>query len=97
MTQLTELQFKALNHYAHCEMNASNGATPTCIEDLGTYLWADIAATALGISDQAMGGVLTSLTQAGLAVIQAPGRGDPDGLFNFTDRGFAAWQREHSQ
>ncbi len=93
--QLTELEFKALDHYAHCEMSPVNGAKPEALGDTGTYLWPDEAAAALGISEQALGGVLTSLATKGLATIAGCTSEDPEGQFNFTEAGFAAWQAKH--
>lgn len=97
MTTLTELQYKALDHYAHCEMSPANGATPEELNQTGTYLWADEAADALGVSPQAMGGVLTSLANEDLVQVQAGDKDDPDGLFNFTQAGFDAWLVERAR
>lgn len=95
-TTLTDLEFRALELFAHCEMNTTNGATPTSHHDVYTYLWADERAANLGISGQAMGGVLTSLGAKGLALIEkpAPKKGDPDGGFHLTEAGFEAWMAE---
>lgn len=97
MTTLTSLQIAVLNEYARCEMNGANGgtkwlATSGNSEDTWTYLWADEHAANLGISEQSLGGVLTSLQTAGLITMTAPSRGDKDGSFKMTEAGFEAWK-----
>lgn len=96
MTKLTDLQYRLMDLYAHCEMNGPNGATPTQASDVNTYLWVDERAKNLGLSRQACGGVLTSLYNEGLVNMQSPSRGDPDGGFQFTEAGFQAWRAERT-
>lgn len=105
MTNLTELEAKLLNIIAHCEMNPSNGADPESASDVNTYLWAEDRATAMGISLNAVGGVLSSLSNKGLIEMDAPtvkmsaspaeqrmAGHDPDGRLGFTEAGFEAWK-----
>lgn len=89
--QLTELEFQLMDLYAHCEMTQLNGATPTQYKDVNTYLWADERAAALEISEQAVGGLLTSLQNKGFIGVVKPTRQDKDGSFWFTETGFDAW------
>lgn len=90
-TALTALEFQLMDLYAHCEMTATNGATPESAKDVWTYLWADVRAKDMGIDAKAVGGLLTSLASKGFAVVNKPSKGDKDGGFAFTDEGFAAW------
>lgn len=106
MSNLTNLEAALLTEIALCEMNSSNGAEPDQASDVHTYLWADERASNLGISEQAVGGVLTSLQTKGLIGVIAPnckpnandrdgrriGDRDPDGAVWFTDAGFAAYK-----
>jgi hypothetical protein len=89
---MTDLEFKLFDTMAHCEMTACNGDTPTSHSQIWTYLWADERASALGVSEQAIGGLFTSLAAKGFAHIQKPTKGDPDGGFTATEAGFNAWK-----
>lgn len=92
----TALQAKLLDLLAHSEWNSNNGATPECAEDVNTWFFADILAGDMGISEHALGGVVTSLQEAGLIgvniVTKAQHRrtGDDSGIW-FTEAGFNAW------
>lgn len=110
MTKLTDLEYRLMDVFAHCEMNESNGLTPKSADEVRTYLWADARAIELEISEQAVGGLLTSLQNKGFIGIVAPnckfnaderggsrgGNRDPDGGFWFTEEGFAAWKEKRS-
>jgi hypothetical protein len=85
---MTDLQMQFMNLIARCEMNQINGAVPHCADDVNTYLWADERASAMGISEKAVGGVITSLQTAGLIGIYIDK--DDSGVW-FTEAGFAAW------
>jgi hypothetical protein len=106
--ELTELETRLLNNIARDEHTARNGHPPTCSGDVHVWLWADQRADDLGISEQAVGGVLTSLQAKKLIGVQAPtvkmganpdlqrlNGGDPDGSVWFTDAGFRAWKSSH--
>lgn len=107
MENLTALEAKLLNNIAYDEMNSSNTRTPVSHDEVHCYLWLDERANALGISEQAAGGVLTSLQKKGLIGVEAPnckhndeeregtrrGNRDPDGGVWFTEAGFAAFQK----
>jgi hypothetical protein len=88
---MTDLEFAALNLFAYCEMNQINGSRPESHKDVHTYLWADQRAAALGITEQAFGGVLTSLQSKGLITVSAPSPDDKDSGVSFTEQGYAAW------
>lgn len=88
---MTDLEFKLFDIYAHCEMTAANGATPEAAGDIWTYLWADERAKNMGISEKAVGGLLTSLQAKGFARVEAPSKQDKDGGFWATEAGFTAW------
>ena len=88
---MTELEFALFDVYAHCEMNSANGATPESADEIWTYLWADERASALKLTEQQVGGLLTSLVNKGFAKVIKPSKGDKDGSFNATPEGFAAW------
>lgn len=104
---MTELQFKALEHYAFHEMSPVNTALPETLEETGSYLWSHDLQEVLGTCGRGVGGVLHALEVNGWATVQSPnikmsnnpgkqrnaGR-DPDGWFHFTPAGFAAWQAE---
>jgi hypothetical protein len=94
---LTDMQFKLMNHIAHCEMNTINGATPKTADDVNTYLWVDGWATSLGYTEYQIGGCLSSLTVAGLVWVTPKSRSDPDGGVGFTAAGFEAWNLEFNQ
>ena len=94
---LTKLQAQLMNLVAHAEHNPNNGSRPTCAADVATWLWADELAKNMGISEKAVGGVITSLTEAGLVnvnIVTAKQRkmGD-DSSISFTDAGFAAFEK----
>lgn len=92
---LTPLQFQLMDLVAHSEYNAGNGATPESASDVNVWFWADELASSMGISEKAVGGVVTSLTEAGFVevdIVTAAQRrqGDESSIW-FTDAGFAAW------
>ncbi len=92
---LTALQLSLMNLLAHSEYNSNNGATPTCSSDVNTWLFASEYAAEMSISEKAVGGVITSLTEAGMIgvnIVTAKQRktGDESGIW-FTDAGFDAW------
>jgi len=105
MTNLTNLEAQLLNDIAYDEMTASNGARPESANEASAYLWADERAARLGISEKAVGGVLTSLQKKGLIGVTAPNckhneeerngtrraNRDPDGAVWFTDAGYEAF------
>jgi hypothetical protein len=98
---LTEKEFTLLDIFAHCEMNSTNGATPTSTRDVHTYLWPDERAEAMGVSEQAVGGILASLLDKKfcqiVSVADSPKvEGDTDGRFWFTEAGFTAWRAERT-
>lgn len=88
---LTQLQYLFMDAVAHCEMNQGNGATPECADEVNTYLWADERAAKLKITRQAVGGVITSLTEAGMIGVRTADKKDKDGAAWFTEEGFEAW------
>jgi len=96
---LTDLQYRVMNRIAHDEYCTSNGATPTDHTDVTTWLWADEYAKDVGLTEQQVGGVLTSLENAGyISMYKAPkvaGQQD-ESTVSFTEAGFAAWQAVHS-
>lgn len=64
---LTTLQYQLLNLIAHSEYSQFNGHAPTEFVDKDwVWFWPDELAKSMGISGQALGGVLSSLTEAGL-------------------------------
>lgn len=91
---MTDLEMKLMNEFARCEMNEINGAVPESASDVFTHLWADERAAALGISEQAVGGLLTSLAKKGFCVVLKQNRYEPDGGFEFTEAGFEAWNAD---
>lgn len=93
---VTELEAKALTHYAYDEMNQNNGAQPESADDVDCYLWVDQLAAALDIKISAAKGVVGSLTAKGLiSIIQED---DPnDTGICFTEEGFNAWKLDHQK
>ncbi len=97
MTQFTPKEMLLLENIAHSEMCAANGATPESAADTNSYLWADERASALGISEQAVGGLLTTLQAKAAIGVTRPTRQDPDGGVWFTDGGFTAWMAQRGE
>ena len=81
-TQVTELQAAMIHKIAFHEMNPSNGARPSAIEDVN--LWADDA-----IETAQDKGVFTSLMNAGLVWHSGKGR---DAGVGFTEAGWEMFQ-----
>lgn len=108
MTNLTRNQIELLEVFANCEMNGANGSIEYLLSDSGdaqmtwTYLWADERASAMGVSEQVIGGILTSLQNEGMISMLRPGKGagcsgDKDGSFIMTPEGFAAWKAQRGE
>lgn len=92
---LTELQYRLLDAIAHSQWSPVNMATPTTKAETGTWYYADVFAGDIGCSEQAVGGITTSLTEAGLITVFI--EADPkESVVDFTDEGFKAWQDVHS-
>lgn len=92
---LTPLQFQLMDLVAHSEYNAGNGSTPQSASDVDVWFWADQLASSMGISEKAVGGVVSSLMTAGYVDVNIVSaaerrRGDEDSI-GFTEAGFAAW------
>jgi len=85
---LTPMQYALMNRIAHDQYNTTNGATPTSAADVATWLFAADWAADLGLTEQQVGGVLTSLENAEYVSMY---KGD-ESTVNFTEAGFAAWQ-----
>ena len=91
MTNLTQNEINLMNSIARCEMNQINGGVPESADDVNTYIWADERARELGISENAVGGVMTSLQQKGCIWVCID-RVDPDDSgMGFTEAGFTTW------
>lgn len=90
---LTDLEYGMMDLIAHAEHNTPNGATPEKAADVHTWLWADELAKNLGISEQAAGGVLSSLAQKGAIQMDVSGKKE-DRTVWFTDLGFALFRRD---
>lgn len=89
MTTLTDKEFELLNLWAYCEMNQINGARPETADDVHTYTWADERAAEMGISEKAVGGIMSSLLEKGLIGCTTD-EGDDNGVW-FTEAGYEAW------
>ncbi len=90
---LTNLEFNYMNEIARCEMNSINGARPECANEVDTYIWADERAANLGISEKALGGVMSSLIQKGL--ISCSWEENPaDSGVSFTEAGYKVWDEK---
>lgn len=87
---VTTLEANLLREYALDQMNPSGGSEPECSGDVSCYVWADERAGALGISAKGVGGVLSSLTQKGLAAVFSD---DPDDGFCFTEAGYKVYDQ----
>ena len=92
MTNLTEKEIRFMNLIARCEMNQINGAVPETANDVNTYTWADERAADMGISEKAVGGIMSSLMEKGFIGCTTD-EGDDNGVW-FTDAGFAAWDAD---
>lgn len=102
MTNLTRNQIELLEIFANCEMNGANGSIEWLLESgdesmTWTYLWADERASAMNVSEQVIGGILTSLQNEGMITMSKPTRGDKDGSFRMTAEGFAAWKAQRAE
>jgi hypothetical protein len=96
---LTDMQYALMNLIAHHEMNTTNGATPEKHSDVNTWLWADEFAKELSLTEEQVGGLLTTLTEAELIGVHKAKkkRGQPDeSTVWFTEAGFLAWQAVHN-
>lgn len=91
---LTDLEFGLMDLIAHAEHNQTNGATPTETREVHTWLWADEWAKELGITEQAAGGVLSSLAQKGAIQMDTTGKKADRGVW-FLDAGFTAWRADY--
>ena len=92
---LTELQFKVMDAIAHAEHNPTNGATPTSADDVNTWFWADELAAECELTEKQVGGIVTSLQEAGyigIDIVTAAQRkkGAESGVW-FTKEGFQVW------
>lgn len=96
MTNITELELRAMNYYAFDEMNPTNGARPSCADDVACYVWLDEMAAGLNISQAQAKGVLGSLVAKGLAYVIEEDNPEDNG-FGFTAEGFAAWKMEEER
>lgn len=95
---LTPLQFAVMDAIAHQEHNPSNGHTPTdfASECPNCWFWAKELASECALSEQQLGGVITSLTEAGLIGVDIVSKaqhnktGDDSSVW-FTQAGWDAW------
>lgn len=62
---------------------------PLDIDDTGTYCW--VADFSKDLTDAQVKGVISSLVQKSLVIVNEPGFGE-DNTIDFTKEGFAAWQ-----
>lgn len=92
LVTFTALEQKLLVDIALDEMNTSNGAEPQSHTEVHCYLWADERASRLGVSEQAIGGLLTSLQKKGAIGVSPQCRQDPDGGIWFTEFGFDVYK-----
>ena len=91
---MTNLEINLMNLIARCEMNQINGGVPESADDVNTYIWADERGAEMGISEKAVGGVMSSLQAKGLIWVCID-RADPDDSgMGFTEAGFAAWSAD---
>lgn len=88
---MTNLEIKLMNLMARCEMNQINGGVPECANDVNTYIWPEERAADMGISENAVGGVMTSLQAKGYIWVCIEKTDPDDSGFGFTEAGFAAW------
>jgi hypothetical protein len=91
-TALTDFEFRYLDLIAYDEMTAVNGGEPETYSDVHVYNWSDERAADLGISEQALGGIMSSLIQKGLIVVNEPDN-RYDSTVSMTRVGFAAWRK----
>jgi hypothetical protein len=80
-----------MNIIARCHWNQINGAVPTCADDVDTYTWADERASDLGVSEKALGGIMSSLAKKGLICAYKDSENPDASSVCFTEAGFAAW------
>ena len=93
---ITTNQYNVLNAIAHHEMAPMNGSTPSRFEDCGsTFLWADDFAGPDNLSEQQVGGVISSLLKDGMVNVEE--WDDEDNVIAITQAGFDAWQSRHSE
>jgi hypothetical protein len=91
---ITDLEMKLMNNIARCEMNQINGAVPESAHDVNTYIWPDERSADLGISEQAFGGVMTSLQRKGLIWVCIDSHDLDDSGMGFEAAGFDAWNAD---
>lgn len=93
---LTDLQMKLANLIAINDYTAVNGAVPECFAEVdeGVWFWADEFAGEMGISEQALGGVVTSMKNEQL--LYTEDEGTEDAYIGLTEKGFAAWQAQYN-
>lgn len=89
---MTNLETRYMSLIATCEMNANNGAEPKVADDVNTYTWPEERAADLGITERALGGVMTSLQNKGLIWVSIDPSDPDDNGVGFTEEGFDAWR-----
>ena len=94
MTNLTQNEIGLLNSIARCEMNSNNGDVPDFAFDVNTYVWAGERGGELGLSEKAVGGVMSSLQSKGLIWVCIDSVDPDDSGMGFTEAGFAAWSAD---
>jgi heme-degrading monooxygenase HmoA len=91
------MQYALMNRIAHDQYNTTNGATPTKHTDVNCWLFADEFAADLGLTEKQVGGLLTTLQEAGLIEMHIDKKKTTKNHTNessvwFTEEGFQAWK-----
>lgn len=88
--EITEYEYRVLDAIAHSQWSPVNCATPTTLQETGTWYYADVMADETGLTEQQIGGVSTSLQSKGLITIHI--EKDPkESTVDFTELGFSVW------
>ena len=87
--EITKLEADFLEIIAMNEMNESNGSYPESADEVNCYLWLDEYCVDMGISINAIKGVLTSCKKKGW--VRTVDEGSEDAGISFTEEGYNAF------
>ena len=94
MEKLTDKQINYMNIIARCLMNSINGAVPESADEVDTFVWADERAANMGISEKALGGVMSSLQNEEYIWVSIDNRYPDESGVGFTEKGFNVWSAD---
>lgn len=92
MSHLTPNEVALLNELAASPYKLNGSEPPRSAEDATMmWWWPSDLCLQIGLSEQELGGVASSLIKKGLITIHPSERTDEDDTVSFTEAGFKAW------